>query len=82
MEAGYLGETFTKQFGCSINEYINRVRINKAMELIRTTNMKLNDICYAVGYKNYNNFYSHFIKVVNKKPTQYYEQYSGNIKKT
>lgn len=80
MEAGYLGEAFTKEFGYSINEYINRVRINKAMELIRTTNMKLNDISYAVGYKNYNNFFAHFIKIANKKPTQYYEQYSGSIK--
>jgi len=57
MEAGYLGETFAKQFGLSINEYINQVRIKRAMELIRTTDMKLNDIAYAVGYKNYNNFF-------------------------
>ena len=60
MEAGYLGETFAKQFGCSINEYIHSVRINKAMEMIRTTDMRLNDISYAVGYKNYNNFYYKF----------------------
>lgn len=81
IEAGYLGETFTKQFGCSINEYINRVRINKAMELIRTTDMKLNDISYAVGYKNYNNFFFHFKRITNTKPTQFYERYSRSISK-
>lgn len=80
MDAGYLGETFTKQFGCSINEYINRVRINKAIELIRTTDMKLNDISFMVGYKNYNNFFANFKKFTNKVPTKYYEQYSGSRK--
>ncbi|NLX76302.1 MAG: response regulator [Clostridiaceae bacterium] len=80
MEAGYLGETFAKQFGCSINEYIHSVRINKAMEMIRTTDMRLNDISYAVGYKNYNNFYYKFKKIAKKKPTQFYEQYSGSTK--
>lgn len=79
MEAGYLGETFAKQFGCSINEYINRVRINKAMELIRNTDMKLNDIALAVGYKNYNNFFSHFKRITNTKPTQFYERYSHSV---
>ncbi|UZQ86242.1 helix-turn-helix domain-containing protein [Thermoclostridium stercorarium] len=81
IEAGYLGETFAKQFGCSINEYINKVRINKAMELIRTTDMKLNDIAYAVGYKSYNNFFSNFKKIANIKPTQFYERYSHSLKK-
>jgi len=79
MEAGYLGETFARQFGLSINEYINQVRINKAMELIRTTDMKLNDISYAVGYKNYNSFFSHFKKITNAKPTQFYERYSRSM---
>jgi len=81
MEAGYLGETFAKQFGLSINEYINQVRIKRAMELIRTTDMKLNDIAYAVGYKNYNNFFSNFKKIASIKPTQFYERYSNSLKK-
>lgn len=78
IEAGYLGEAFKKQFGYSINEYINRVRINKATEFIRTTDMKLNDISCAVGYKNYNNFFSNFKKITLKSPKQYYKQYSSS----
>lgn len=71
LEAGYLGEAFIKQFGCSINEYQHRLRIKKAIELMKTTNMKLSDISSAVGYNNYNNFFSHFEKITHKKPTQY-----------
>lgn len=71
LEAGYLGEAFIKQFGCSINEYQHRLRIKKAIDLMKTTNMKLNDISSIVGYNNYNNFFSHFEKITHKKPTQY-----------
>ncbi len=71
IEAGYLGEAFIKQFGCSINEYLHRLRIKKAIELIETTDMRLSDISSAVGYNNYNNFFSHFEKITHKKPTQY-----------
>lgn len=70
-EAGYLGDAFSKQFGCSINEYQNSLRIGKAIELLQTTDMKLSDIAAAVGYNNYNNFFSHFERITHKKPTQY-----------
>lgn len=71
MEVGYLGDAFSKQFGCSINEYQHRLRIEKAIELIRATDMKLSDISAAVGYNNYNNFFSHFGRITHKRPTQY-----------
>lgn len=74
LEAGYLGEAFSKQFGCSINEYQHRLRIQKAIELMKSSEMALNEISSYVGYKNYNNFFSHFERITNKKPTQYKDQ--------
>ena len=71
LEAGYLGDAFNKQFGVSISEYQHRLRIEKAIELIETTDMKLSDISSSTGYNNYNNFFSHFVRITNKKPTQY-----------
>lgn len=71
LEAGYLGDAFNKQFGVSISEYQHRLRIEKAIELIETTDMKLSDIASTTGYNNYNNFFSHFVRITNKKPTQY-----------
>ncbi len=71
LEAGYLGDAFNKLFGCSINEYQHRLRIGKAIELIETTDLKLSEISAAVGYNNYNNFYSHFGRITHIKPTQY-----------
>jgi two-component system response regulator YesN len=71
LDAGYLGDAFSKQFGRSINEYQHFLRIEKAINLIQTTEMKLNDISAAVGYNNYNNFFSHFERITHKKPAQY-----------
>lgn len=81
LEAGYLGDTFSRQFGCSINEYQHRLRIEKAIELIRTTGMKLSEIAATVGYKNYNNFFSHFIRITAKKPNQYGKQIAADRSK-
>ncbi len=71
LEAGYLGDAFNKQFGLSISEYQHRLRIEKAIELIETTDMKLSDISAKAGYNNYNNFFTHFIRITSKKPTEY-----------
>lgn len=71
LEAGYLGEAFIRQFGCSISEYQHRLRIDKAIGLMKNTGMKLSDIAAAVGYNNYNNFFTHFEKITHKKPTQW-----------
>jgi len=71
LEAGYLGDAFSKQFGLSISEYQHRLRIAKAIKLIETTDMKLSDISACTGYNNYNNFFAHFVRITNKKPTEY-----------
>ncbi len=71
LEAGYLGDAFNRKFGCSINEYQHRMRIAEAIQLIEATDMKLSDISIAVGYNNYNNFFSHFGRITHIKPTQY-----------
>ena len=72
LEAGYLGDAFSRQFGWSINEYQHRLRIQKAVELISSTDMKLSDIAAEVGYNNYNNFFTHFGRITRKKPNQYH----------
>jgi two-component system response regulator YesN len=67
----YLGKVFNDEFGCNIREYQHKLRIAKAIDLLKTTSMPLGEIALAVGYSQYNKFFSHFLKVTGKKPNQY-----------
>ena len=49
MSAGYLGRLFKNRFNVNITAYIQNVRINKAKELIRSTNLHTYEIAQAVG---------------------------------
>lgn len=60
MNASYLGQIFQKEVGCSFTQYLSGKKIEKAKELILTTNMKINDIAKKVGYPDTSYFYRKF----------------------
>ncbi len=51
----YVGKMFKKELGVGISEYINKWRIDKAKNLLETTNYKIIDVALMVGY-GYNLF--------------------------
>ncbi len=55
----------------SFNNYIHRVRINNAMELLQSTDMSITDIAFEVGYKDSNYFSTKFKRFTRKTPSQY-----------
>ena len=67
----YLGKCFKREYGCSVNEYQHRLRITKAMQLLKTTDMTLNAISLSVGYSQYNKFFDQFKKITGQKPAMY-----------
>lgn len=60
LSVGYLSRIFKAETGYSFKEWINRVRIEKAKELIATTNLKYYEIAEQVGYKDYKYFAAYF----------------------
>ncbi|WP_019914890.1 helix-turn-helix transcriptional regulator [Paenibacillus sp. HW567] len=58
----HLLRTFSKYVGVTPNEYVNRVRIEHAVELLRTTDWSIEAIAVQVGYSSG----SYFIKVFQK----------------
>ncbi|MFC4600559.1 response regulator transcription factor [Cohnella hongkongensis] len=58
----YLSSLFKKQTGENFNRYLIQVRVEKAKELLMTTDMKISDIAHAVGYPNA----SYFVRVFKK----------------
>ncbi|ETT59145.1 two component AraC family transcriptional regulator [Paenibacillus sp. FSL R7-277] len=67
----YLGQLFHKTTGESFAEYMNRYRIDKAKEQLRTTNLKVHEIARSVGYWEMGYFYKQFKKYVGISPTEF-----------
>lgn len=52
-------------------EYLNGLRISQAMELLKTTNNRVLDICYEVGFNNVNHFNKLFRQQTGVSPLYY-----------
>lgn len=69
--ASYLSSHFTAQNGEGFNEYLNKVRLEKAMELLTTTEKTISDISASVGYSDQSYFTKVFKKQAGISPSQY-----------
>lgn len=70
----YLGRIFRKETSVSFNEYLNNVRVEKAKELLVSTNYKGNELCKELGFSSYNYFYMVFKKFTGMNPIEYRNQ--------
>lgn len=70
----YAGRLFRQYSSLSMVDYINQVRINKAVELLNQTDMKVFEIAERVGFNNTHYFIKMFKKLMNMTPGQYKEQ--------
>ena len=71
MNPVYLGQVFKKATGVQFNDYLNSVRIEEAIKLLRRTDMKITDIAKAVGYNNPKYFLSKFKASTNLPPSSF-----------
>ena len=67
----YFSNRFTKEAGETMSEYLTAVRLQKAKELLRTTNFKVYEIAEMVGYHTLENFNRMFKKNMQISPTEY-----------
>ncbi|MFA9398803.1 MAG: response regulator [Clostridiaceae bacterium] len=65
----YFSRTFKEYVGMNVSEYIIKIRMEKAIELLKTNNIK--DICYLVGYNDPNYFSRAFKKYTGVCPSEY-----------
>ncbi|GIP31497.1 response regulator transcription factor [Paenibacillus sp. J2TS4] len=67
----YLGQLFQKEIGVVFSEYINRYRLEKAKELLKTTHLRTGEISKRVGYSDTAYFYKQFKRNVGTTPTEW-----------
>lgn len=70
MSPTYFSGTFKKMNSVSPWEYITIKRVEKAVELLKTTDLTKLDIAQRCGFSSSSNFYKAFSKVTGKTPSQ------------
>lgn len=71
MSESYFSHVFKKEAGQSFTNYVNFARINKAKDLLKNSDLKINEIAAMVGLENANYFSTLFKKLTGKSPNQY-----------
>lgn len=67
----YLMKRFKQQFGCGIHEYAQKVRMEKAKELLNDPNLKIQEISEMLSYRDKNYFSKAFRNYFGMSPTEY-----------
>ena len=68
---------FSQEVGVTFTEYLTNLRMNKAKELLRTTQMRSSDVAYAVGYNDPHYFSYLFKKHTGMTPRDYRKEAQG-----
>lgn len=63
--------TFAETFGETPHRYLQRRRVERAMALLRTTDLAVQDVCVAVGWSSLATFTRTFRTIVGTTPARY-----------
>ena len=67
----YFCKMFKKFTGINFTEYLSRVRIESARNLLLNPNLRVSEIAYEVGFQSLTHFNRVFKKVVGQSPTDF-----------
>ena len=76
----HLSHLFTQQFHVNFRRFINAIRIDKAIMLMRDPYMTLTQVCYQCGYDNARTFRRSFIRETGTLPGAYMRSARENAK--
>ncbi|SDH86291.1 bifunctional transcriptional activator/DNA repair enzyme AdaA [Alteribacillus bidgolensis] len=75
----YLARLFKTHTSKTLHSYLQHIRVNKAVHLLKTTELSVTDICYEVGFQNSSSFYHAFRKKTKQTPQQYRRGFSHDL---
>ncbi|MBX3746575.1 MAG: helix-turn-helix domain-containing protein [Verrucomicrobiae bacterium] len=67
----YFCKMFKKASGLHFTEYLARVRVEKAKNLLLNPNLRISEIAYEVGFQSLTHFNRVFRRLVGQSPTEY-----------
>jgi len=71
MSSFYFCKMFKKFTGVNFTEYVSRIRIEKARNLLLNPNLRISEIAYEVGFQSLTHFNRVFKKVLGQSPTEF-----------
>ncbi|AMO94906.1 bacterial regulatory helix-turn-helix s, AraC family protein [Collimonas fungivorans] len=72
LSTGAFSRSFRRHTGMPLNGYVNRLRINLAIQLLMSEeDLSITDICFASGFKNISNFNRQFLRQKGLSPSRF-----------
>jgi AraC-like DNA-binding protein len=71
MSSFYFCKMFKKATGLNFTDYVSRVRVERARNLLLNPNLRVSEIAYEVGFQSLTHFNRVFRRIVGKSPTAY-----------
>lgn len=66
----YLRKLFSQHLNMSPLDFLNQIRVNKAIELLRNTEMSVKEVCFSCGFKSPQYFSRIFKQWVGTSPCE------------
>lgn len=79
LSPNYLRQLFRQQSGESFVEYVTRIRMEAALELLKDPTLKIQDVAERVGYEEQRYFSTCFKKYYQMTPTEYREALANGV---
>lgn len=67
----YFCKMFKKVTGLNFTDYLSRIRIENAKNLLLNPNLRISEIAYEVGFQSLTHFNRVFKRIVGQSPTEY-----------
>ena len=77
MSAGHLSREFKRAYGEPPYSYLMTRRIERAMTLLRDSDLSVTDVCFKVGCSSLGTFSTRFTELVGVPPSVYRERAAG-----
>jgi len=65
---------FRRATGNTFTDFVNRIRVNRAGQLLMETDRQITHICYEVGFNNVANFNRRFLEIKGVTPSEFRRQ--------
>ena len=67
--------SFAKVYGRTPAAYLSERRIERAQDLLRTSNLTVTEVCFAVGYSSLGSFSARFTEISGETPSAFQRRY-------